>query len=140
MPFLVFKAYQLSGVVDLILPSKHRPDLRRQPDVSVGQPAKRIQQDLGATPGRGRGRDVENRGSTDVTEAAIHMGFFGQVLLEHPDTHPRQCSLEGLEPISEFHASRLSPRRSLRNLEIPKARLLRYGGLDSPGETVDWRG
>lgn len=140
MPLLSSQAYQVSDVVDAILALKHRANLRRQPNVRVRQLPKRIEQHLCTTPRRGRRRDVEDEGAVDATETAIDVSFVGQVLFEQPNPHPRQCSLQRVEPSGQFHIGRVGRRWRPRNLEIPKARLLRCGGCDSPGETVDWRG
>jgi hypothetical protein len=67
------------------------------------QSAKRVEQDLGSTPWRSPGGDIEHQLIGDPAEASVDLGFVREVFLEHADTQSREGSLEYAELAGEVH-------------------------------------
>ncbi len=101
------------------------------------QAAKRAQQNTRAAPGRRGRREVEYALVVDGAEAPIDLGLFGELLLDEPNAHARQRSLEGIQLLRQVHIARVRSPSTARNLEVSEQGLIRWRNFDSPGKTVD---
>lgn len=91
----------------------------------MGQSAERVEQHLGAAPGWGGGRDVDDDLPGDPAEASVDVGFIGELFFEEANPEARQGSFHGIELSREIHALSVRPRGTPRNLVVSKAELVR---------------
>ena len=91
----------------------------------MGQSAKRVEQHVGAAPGRSRRRDVHHELPSNVAQAPVDMGFIWELLFEEDDPETRQGSFHRVELLRGVHGPKVRPGAGARNLVVLEAELVR---------------
>ena len=91
----------------------------------MGQSTERVEQHLGAAPGRGRRRDVDYDLPSYLAEASVDVGFIGKLFFEEANPQAGQGSFHRIELSREVHGLSVRPRDKPRNLVVSKAELVR---------------